>query len=332
MTILQESTTINLFPGLIVGTYPENRAVDVKDLSTGSIKRGVHLVTDPGNYSFPALNDAGLVIGNETSYYFIGKIDYGYSRKLAREENPSTKIAYSARLIEEGATYISNFIRGTGVYFSNSGGFSLLSKVQDGIKYVFTSGGTEFQKLLLKAKTVQNQASSAFSAIGRVIRSVPGVGDSVILKDGGTQFAQEWMVSIRSLLSGTPLDVVKLHLGDIFTEPIATPEAPIEKMSTVTAQPIKAELMVNDSTGVTNLATINIDSLGNIEIKGTPQAVLHAALNFIGSPTATEPAVHGTRLITWLNAHTHYTSFGPSGVPVVLATPADFCSTKVFIG
>jgi len=66
---------------------------------------------------------------------------------------------------------------------------------------------------------------------------------------------------------------------------------------------------------------IAVTTAGNAELNGTKIKL---------GTAATEPAIKGTTFMNKDNAHTHSTAFGPSGVPIVPWTPADF-STKTFV-
>jgi hypothetical protein len=319
------------FPAKVTAAYTDKRTVDVRDLTSTAKKFNVRVVGSPSDYSFPAVGTAGLVVGNETNYYYLGKIEYGYARKLSGEVNPETGEKWPVRQVKEGEAYLTNYTRGSGLLLSSSGGFTLVTQIGDGIKYLWTSGGVLLQQLLLQAKTITNKANNVFTAFGRVIRNVPALGPSVIMDSSGTSPAQEFLASVRRIIGTTAVDIVKVHFGDILQEPVIATTPGVPEVSTTTGSPLKFKIVVNDASGTAALSEITIDNTGAIVVSGTPLAVIKALITNIGGDTPTEPAVQGNKLITWINTHIHSTSFGPSGVPVTPATIADFCSSKVFI-
>ncbi len=90
---------------------------------------------------------------------------------------------------------------------------------------------------------------------------------------------------------------------------------------------------------INKLAGLNISASGEVEMKGAMGSVKSSMSSLtlthnikinLGSDSATEPVVFGTKLLKWLNNHQHGTGTGPSTVPITPALPADFLSTKVF--
>lgn len=56
---------------------------------------------------------------------------------------------------------------------------------------------------------------------------------------------------------------------------------------------------------------------GGLYVKGVYRVFLDEnGVVYLGGPDATEPAVLGQALKTWLDAHTHATPFGPTGGPI----------------
>jgi len=333
MPIKAPPLSAHMFHGKVRATNPEGRTIDVDWYDAEVIKKGVIVLTPTGNYAFPRKGDVGLVIGNDADgYYWLGKVDFGYARKLAGDLNPETGKKWPVRKVYGGETYITNLLQGIGLFLGNSGNFSLLSQFQDGVKYIAKKSGAAFRKLLLSSKSIVSTASSVQLNLGTVIRKLPVIGESIITNETGLQSAQEFLAVVKKIVGVTSVESVKLHLGDILQEPVIA-QLGIPQVSATTGQFIRALLSVFDPTGTTELASLKMDVTGNVEITGTPQAIFDALLVYIGgnAATATHQAVHNDSLITWLNTHTHSSSVGPTGTVVVPALPTDFGSTKVFI-
>jgi hypothetical protein len=323
----------HLFHGKVIAARPEERLVDVEWYDAEVKKQNVIVVTDTSNYAFPRVNEVGLVLGDDIGgYYWLGKIDFGYSRKLAGDINTETGRKWPVRKINPGESYITNLLQGIGLFLGNSGNFSLLSQFQDGVKYIAKKSGAAFRKLLLSSKSIISTASSVQLNLGSVIRKLPVTGESIITNETGLQSAQEFLAVVKKIVGVTSVESVKLHLGDILTEPV-TAQIGVPQVSTTTGQFIRALLSVFDPTGQTELASLKMDIAGNIEITGTPTAIFDALLVYIGgnAAAATHQAVHADTLITWLNTHTHSSSVGPTGTVITPALPTDFASTKVFL-
>jgi hypothetical protein len=332
MTIGKKSLDAELAPAKVIATYPQERTVDVEMANFQARKSGVIVVNNPGNYSFPAVGDMGLVIGQDTTgYYWIGKIEYGFARKISGETDPATGRKYPLREVADGEAYISNPKNGTGLMLSSSGGFSLLAYIQDGISYIGNKLGTPLRMLQAKARTFQATATNVLLNLGVVVRSIPPTGDSPISYAG--QAATEFLVKVQKVIGVVAQTVVKFQLGDIMAEPAASTTG-IPEQSTATGGLLKAVLLVNDDAGATELGALRIDNLGGVEIKGTLAIIQDATAIYIGTVLGdlSQPAVKGMDLMAWLNSHQHGTGVGPSGTPLTPAGPTTFNSSKVFLG
>jgi hypothetical protein len=339
MSLIRAGRTPQLFPAKILSVDTVNRMVTVLDTLGNSKKGNVILVTNPGVFSSPRVGDVGLVIGTELGYYFLGKIDYGYARKLKGEvayAGSTTDESY--REAAEGEPYISNCNKGGGLHFSNSGGFSILSKMKRGIQYLANAGGKplEWLKLIGRRSSLISPGGMAEVSAGGVIRTLPILGESQITDPLPTipptpipPVAYEVLLAIRNGLGQV---TERVQLGRVLQEPVVfSPGTP--EISTNSGQPVKFVVEVKDPSGSVPMGSIKIDQIGTVEIKATPQLILESLFTYIGGNalTATEPAVLGIKLMAWLNSHTHPTGTGPSGTPTIPALLTDFCSLKIFV-
>lgn len=334
-----------LFHAVVTAAYPENRTVDVRWLGLDVIKRNVPLVQSSGNYTFPHVGEPGLVIGNDSSgYYWLGKIDFGYNAKLQGEINPTTGEKWPVRKVNPGEILIQHLFQAIGLFIGNSGNWRLGNRLQDGIHYLKYKSGESLRRLQLAARTITQIATNVEVKFGTVLRSIPVMGIKAILDITRTKAAQEFLVSLKTIQGVVPIDKVKLHLGDIFVEPIVDASTAIPKYHTEagavgSAAALRALLAVFNSVGI-EISSIKIDELGNMSINtplpgsGTLSLNANTKLALGGPPDLTvEPAVLGQRLVTWLAAHKHPTSVGLSGPPSPddLSTLANILSIKVFV-
>lgn len=336
MPVVPNNISRYLFEGRVIAAYEEKRTVDVMWLSADTKKYDIPVVMNPGNYAFPNIGDVGLVIGDDTGYYFLGRIDFGYNSLVndGIKDQRTNATIHPYRLIPTGAVYISNILKSIGLHLSNSGGFSLMNSALDGLKYLKNKSGIPIRWLQLAGRTVSMAASGSMFRFGTVVRSVPVQGDYPINDETGSQAAQELLAVIRRVVALAPVNLVRFHLGNILQEPVTNATVGIPEMSTNTGTPLRAVLEVNSDAGTPTLAALKFDQLGNVELTGTPAMILEAIQIFIGAGylNVAEPAVLGASLIQWLNTHTHSSSVGPTGVPVTPAVPTDFLSTKVYLG
>lgn len=328
-----------LFHGKVVNTYPETRLIDVEFIDTDTIKYSVRVVQDSSTFSFPRKDEVGLCIGSDVAgYYYLGKLEFGYARKVNKEiKIPNTDRYWPVKKIKEGESYISHVLNGLGLFFSNSGSFSLTAQNQDGIEYFYSKLGEPFRWLKQTAKSILLSSITSSLSLGAVIRSVPVQGEKIIrsLVDP-TKAAQEFLIKINRIIGVLPRTIVKFHLGEIVTEPVTDPSVPVPDVNTgVAGAPLRVVLSVSDDAGASELAYLKVDNTGGIELKGTPAMVADALLIFIGAAfgDTSEPAVKGQALYTWLAGHKHPSGTGPTGQPTPddQSTLSTILSTKIFL-
>jgi hypothetical protein len=334
-----------LFHAEVIAAYPDARLVDIKWLNMGVNKRSVYVVQDSGVYSFPKVGEVGLVIGSdESKYYYLGKIEVGYQRRRDGEElNPDTGGKWALRLIKAGEVYLSNVSKGVGLLMSNAGNFSLLTQIQDGIKYVADAAGEPLRWLTVAAKAVTVTSDTSYINVGAVIRAIPVLGNKIVRDLSKTKAAQEILAKVTNIVGFFPLDKALLHLGDIFVEPITNGMAAIPKPHTEIgaiglATALRAILVAFNDFGI-EAASVKLDNMGNVSINAnlTGKAFVIGALGtHLGGTleaTQTHPAVVGDAVFNWLSTHKHDSSMGPTSVPTAdsLATLATILSKKVFV-
>ena len=321
-----------IFKAKVISVNPDDRLINVEWLNGKKPVFNVRVVTGSGDFSFPEMGDIGLVIGDEVTYYYLGKIDTQYRSKLKGEVKNKAGDTLKGKIITNGEAALANIAKGIWLTLGNSENFSLVNGLQEGIKFVKFIGLVPVRLMKVMAQTVSLLASGQVLNVGTVTRVITGQGAQIITDPQiPTQGALEVLAEVRNLAG---LRQSKLHLGNIFIEPIINQTTPIEERTTLGLQALRAFLGVFDPTGVAPLASVKMDQLGNIEIVGTPQVMLDAVQIIIGgvsAATMAEPAVKGTALMTWLNSHTHQSGIGPTGMPVIPAIPTDFCSLKIFV-
>jgi hypothetical protein len=341
MPLIPAPLEVYLFHAKVLNTYPEVRLIDVQFIDTDTVQTAVRVVQDSSTFSFPRKDEVGLCIGSDPQgYYYLGKIDFGYAKQLNKKVTiPNTNRFWPIKKVKDGETYISHMLNGIGLLFSNSGNFALTAFNQDGIKYIYSKIGEPFRWLKGTAKSILLSSITSNLSLGAVIRAIPVQGDKIVrsLIDP-TKAAQEFLVSVTRIIGIVPKTIVKLHLGEILTEPVIDPSTPIPEFNVgmIPPSPLRAKLVVSDDAGATELAYLRIDNAGGVELKGTLGMVVNALQVFIGTNhmNVSEPAVKGQSLYTWLANHKHPTGTGPSGPP----TPEDqstlgtILSQVVFVG
>jgi hypothetical protein len=218
-----------------------------------------------------------------------------------------------------------------------------MNGLQEGLQYVKAAGMVPLRLLKLMGQTVQLLASGQSVSIGAVIRSIPVLGPSIIVDPTTKQGAVEFLSAIKNV---TGIITEKLHLGNIFTEPIANPNVPIPTLHTeIGATGVIPAAMLRALFGVFNdlgleIAAVKVDKLGNMSITaklpGTGKLIIKGDTGtHIGGTieeTTAHPAVLGDQLSTWLTSHVHDSPIGPTGPPnaASLATLPTILSLKVF--
>ena len=283
MGIHQRALDADLFYGKVIRVDSKNRLIDVLWANMGINKVGVPVINPPGDYSLPAVGSSGLVIGSDVQgHYFLGKVDFGYARKVAGIINPDTDHKYKVRkVVEDGENYYANPIIGSGLHLSNTGNMSLTHPSGDGLKYSRNRMGAPLRLLQLIARTIQQQATNTSVSFGSVLRRIPSKGYTLIRDISGLS-AQEFNVGV----SNGPVEVAKFILGNV-----------VDKAGIGEFSAFGSRVFAFLKTGLTPVteASIKLDEPGNIEINAasTAQVSLTGLLINLGKTLAPEPVVKG---------------------------------------
>jgi len=328
-----------VFLAQVTAVYPDFRTLDVKWLTGDQTVRQVTIISGFANFSLPASGDFCLVMGNDSGYYCLGKIDDHYVEKLAGNVTDKRGNKLKAKLVPPGESVFMNLAKNIILTLGNSGNFSLLNGMQEGISYVKSAGTATIRTLQLLGQTIVSEASGQLVNLGTVLSFVPGIGMFVVQNPQTKQGAVEFAVRMTDPV--TALGTASLKLGDIFTEPIVSADKSILEPHTDIGAAGAANWL-NAYMGVlikgVEVGTVKIDNKGNISVNaalpgqgkvvinaGTNAQIISTAGTYIGGTAdvpPTEPMVLGTQLMTWLAAHKHPTGMGPSGPP----TPDDIAN------
>lgn len=334
MGLLPEPINARFFRAKIISVDGENRTVDVKVLNDETKYTKVMVLSEAGNYSMPRTGDIGLIIGDVTSMYWLGRLDFGYKKKLddklAGKKDPNTGKKWTGVLIDEGVTYITNLLQNINLNLSNSGDFSLTNALQEGIMYVRNKSGKPLRWLQLLGRSISIYGANVSMNIGTVVRSIPPFGYSTVNDETGTAPAKEIYGQVTNTVGVVPLAMAKIKLGNVLQDPVTNAQVGVPELGAFGGF-LRVLLGAHNAAGLP-AGALKIDQSGNIDIVSLfGQLLLNGITIHIGGLPSTHPAVFGDQLLIWLNAHTHPTSVGPSGPPVTPATTADFCSTKVLL-
>ncbi len=319
-----------LFRAKVLSVDPENRTVDVLRLNAEAKYNRVMVTSTSGNYSMPDVGDIGLVIGDVTSMYWLGRLDFGYKKHLEGAINPKTGKKWGVRLIEGGAVQITNLITKVGLYFSNSADFSLINDFSDGIKYLKEKSGSPLRWLKLLGRSVSLEGANVFVNAGTVIRKIIPTGFAAVNDMTGAALAKEFSVFVKKPVGPGETDSARLQMGDVLQEPVVTAQAGIPEVSSFPGAFLRVLLAGFTAAGIIG-GSIKIDDIGNVEV-GTllGQILINGITIHIGGFPSKHPAVFGDQLLIYLNSHTHASSIGPTGTVVTKAAP-DLLSTKVLL-
>lgn len=318
---------LDIVPAIVKQTDPTARTLVVQPFGTDRQVTDVYVVNDPGNYAFPKINDVILLLSTTTRAYAVGVVQMRYANKLERKtaKDPETNSYVRADEVDNGGICIGNITNKTKLRIDNNGDFSFWSALFAGfsfeaMKQIFTFAANNFT---INAGTVK-------SYIGSVFRSIPGTGNTPmqalppIDTTGTPGFAA---VEVMFDLLYRQLRLARFHLGHILNS-VGVPE-----LSSL-AKPIRALLEVCLS-GAT-ICSMKMDEGGNIEVSTTiGKVIINSSIPLasvlIGGLTASQSAVFGDLLLTWLNSHTHSSSWGPTG-PAISPATTSILSQKVKIG
>lgn len=299
--------------GIVKSTIPEKRIITVKYLGSDREKQGVIVVTDPGSYSFPSVEDVVLLLEAESYVYCIGKIEYSYEDKI----EGSTK----AKKVAGGETWIGSVIKKVWLYIANSGNFSLMNGLNDGLKYFAQS-----RFLRLAAGVVNLVGSGAEASFGSVIRDIPGIGKTPIPSDIPTIPSVEGLIDIVY----NNLKLARLHIGHVMDTTLGVAE--ISSFGT------RLRAILEVATGGVTLAVLKMDETGNIELSTVPTGKVMLNGNPVGGIMLSGlgsafSGVLGEKLTSYLLAHTHGSPAGNTSPPLPVAgfaaTLTDLLSTMV---
>jgi hypothetical protein len=192
----------------VVAVDSDNRAVKVNWVGRSESKDNVIVVGPPGDFSMPKPGDRGLVVEvNEKLYFYIGNVEFGYKQKIdgvIQDALTGTKLL--AKRVLDGEVFISNLAYRAWLSISNGGDFALLNGFNEGLKY-FQS----FRLLRLAGMTLNFIGQGAQSALGTVMRDLPGVGKVAIPSDNPLVPAVEYLVDLLV----TQLRLVRFHIGHV---------------------------------------------------------------------------------------------------------------------
>lgn len=321
-------------PAEVLSANEDDRVLSIRWLSRPSKVQNVLVVNDPTSYSLPKRGDIGLVISTGGHAYFVGKLEYGYKEKIYGKKLEKDKRVTDgdgnkiyARKVNPGETLLSNIVNGVSLFIGNSGGYSLLSRIGDGLTY---SASDRYASLSAKALRFIGQEVTA--AFGKVMRNL-GAGLQVIPNPTNPLTpAVESMITVAS----NALNLARVHLGHVMN-PLG-----IFEFSSFGGR-LRALLEACDVLGISS-SSIKMDEIGNLEMSSATSPTTAATgktlvdsgnpINsvLLGGLLATQHAVFGEALLNWLNMHTHPTSVGPTSIPVVPADPLSLLSKKVMVG
>ena len=319
-----------LFRAKVLSVDAENRTVDVIRVNVDAKYTRVMIMSSAGNYSMPDVGDVGLVIGDVTSMYWLGRLDFGYKKHLAGAINPKTGKKWGVRLIDAGAVQLVNLATRVGLYFSNSADFSLTNDFSDGIKYIKEKSGAPLRWLKLLGRSVSIEGANVFVNAGTVMRNIIGTGFSAVNDMTGAALAKEFSVFVKKPVGPAETDAARLQMGDVLQEPVAAAQAGVPEVGGIPGGFLRVLLAGFTAAGIIGGA-LKIDNLGNAELSTLLGNILINGISIhIGGFPSTHPAVLGDQLLIYLNTHAHSSSIGPTGT-VVTPAAADLLSTKVLL-
>ena len=283
MGINSEPLAADLFSGKVSSVDSSNRTIDVEYLNMGVTKKSVIVINPPGDYSLPEVGSSGLVVGSDVQgYYFLGKIDFGYARKIAGLLDSSTGKKYKIRrVVEGGEGYYANPTIGSWLHLANTGNMSLMHPSGDGLKYTRSRLGSPLRLLQMGARTIHQKATTTSVSFGSILRSIPSLGYTLV-KDITGFSGQEFNVDIS--IGAVPM--VKFILGNVVSA------LGVNEMSAFGKRVFA--LLKTGLTPVTE-ANVKIDELGNVEVNAAPtaQMALTGLLINLGKTVAPEPVIKG---------------------------------------
>jgi len=312
----------------VVATNLEDRLLRVQVHGTERHIDDVIMVTDPGSFSFPRKYDQGLVIEDDVRSFYVGKIEFGFKDKVdGNVQDKETGVNILAKLVKEGEIYLSNLTKRVWLNISRSGDFSLMNGLGEGLRYFRQY---RFLRLTSMFTNILNNGVNVF--LGSVVRDIPAVGKQVIPSDAGPTIPSiEALINV--FIEPLKIRLARLHLGHVKND------LGIDEFGSFGAR-VRGIMEVCNPAGV-SMASLKFDEAGNIELSSLPPGTVMIDGNVIsgillGGFGAVQSAVYGDLLVSWLLAHTHNSSVGPTSVPQLTpgfsAALTELLSKKVKIG
>lgn len=306
-----EAQTTFVQIGIVKSVVPEDRVIDVNYLGSDRGKQGVIIVTDPGSYSCPRVGDAVLILETDPYAYCIGKIEYNYAQKIAGEypikmtdkDKEAEKVTLpKAKKVEGGETWIGSVIKKAWFYIANSGNFSVMNGLNDGLKYFAQS-----RFLRLAGGVVNLVGSGAYIAFGSVMRDIPLQGKTPIPGDIPTIPSVEGLINLLY----NNIKLARFHIGHVMDTVLGVAEI------SSFASRLRCLIEVANPAGIP-IAVLKMDEAGNIELSAvTPGKVMlngnpvnGILLSGLGSAFS---SVLGEKLIQVLLNHIHGAPAGNTG-------------------
>ena len=313
----------------VTAVNPDDRSLTVQVVGSDRLIVDVCVVNNSGNFCMPQEHDFVLILSTAATAYAIGIVQMDYKGKTERKKikDPVTQKYVRADVVDPGGITIGNITNKTKLTIDNNGDFSFWSSLLAGLSFESLR-----QILSIASGTVNTSAGTAISYLGNVYRQMPGTGNTPLQAIAPIDITGiPGFSAVESVfdLFYQQFRIVRLHLGHIFTD------KGIPEFSSVDpTKPLRAILEVCLK-NVTS-CSLKMDEGGNIEVKTLlGKVVIDSSIPLgsilLGGLTSTQSAVFGDLLLTWLNSHTHSSSWGPTGPAISPATSA-LLSTKVKIG
>jgi hypothetical protein len=286
MPRISEPNQLYVAPVEVISVNTIDRVVSVSYLNSDRNKENVIVVNDSGSYSFPKVGERGLMIDVGHRSYYLGKIEYNYRDKINgnitdNSTLPPTKIL--AKNVVGGEQLISNIIKRTWMSLSNSGDFSLMNGLNDGLKYIRRS-----RLARVAGSLVRQLGTGAVSNIGAVMRTLPVVGEVVIPEPAGSVTpAVEALIEVLVL----GIRFARMHIGNVKTS------LGVDEILTPYGARLRAIIEVLQ--GPLSMGWLKIDELGNVEMGSTTaKCVLNSQVPgtggvYLGSGLAFQQVIMG---------------------------------------
>lgn len=295
MKIEGDIPLINL--GEVIESNPETQSVTIQWIGRSEKAENVRVLNPAGGYSFPRIGDRGLIVTTGSQNYFLGKIEFDYPGKTQgafKDKITGTKLL--AKVVEGGEVFLSNLMRRTMLSLPNTGDFSLMNGLNEGIRYFFQN-----RLLRLAGMSLEVLGQGVAGNIGTVVRSIPSIGKIPISTVSNAALSVFGLIAtipaveVLFKVSYNSLKLARLHLGHVIDD------LGIQTDFSSAGQPLLA-LLETSIDGVTQASALMMDKIGNSELLSkianvilTPGA---AGLVQLGGIAAAEPVVKGTAYTT----------------------------------